>query len=614
MEPKYIPRCVSTQTRNILLVAGAHTLACLAFLDYVCRSFAISERLLLVHAPLVVGAQLAALIVAGMVARLARHRRGALYLAALFPAIVVTALFALDIASFATNRWLAVSLTRSLVKLWVQAWWDGEQLLPVSAGVLIGALIVVATTVMLEIVIWAKTLKEFRPAVSRRPAAIAIVILLTCGYAVFFQQVASRAWRSELIGADPIVAFLRSDWAVVDAPQQEIFDRFRREEPRRRAAYGRHTFDRKNVIVITVDSLRPDHMQVYGYSRATTPFLSRLRDEGKLRRVEFATSTCAESNCGILSTLFSKTLRHQVAEDFSLFALLKDQGYDTHFVLSGNHDWMGQRAMYGGEHTSYFDGRDSTRYGWNDDRVLVEGLERIGANQRPAFFFFHLMSPHIIGHKQERYRLYQPSVATLSMRALFGGEYDRTSVVNSYDNGIVEADATIRDLFTVLDRKGYLRNSIVVILADHGEALGERAGNMYGHVNWLYQETIRIPMLIYDDSATEYHGLAFGTQLDVAPTVVDRLGLAIPADWEGVSLLRATAPRQTIHQTRLTKPCFAVIDYAPGRMLKYMQCRNGAREELYDLTRDATERHDLAQTEPALTAGYRKVLDRWRNR
>jgi glucan phosphoethanolaminetransferase (alkaline phosphatase superfamily) len=548
------------------------------------------------------------------VARLGRHRPGALYLAALLPAIVVTALFALDIASFATNRWLAVSLTHPLVQLWLQAWWKGEQLLPVSAGVLIGALIAVATTVMLEILIWAKTLREFRPAVPRRPAAIATVILLTLGYAVFFQQVASRAGRSELIGADPIVAFLSANWTVVDARQQEIFDRFRREEPRRRAGYGRQTgFDRKNVIIITIDSLRADHLPLYGYTRPTTPFLSQLHREGKLHRVEFATSICAESNCGILSTLFSKTLRHQVAEDFSLFALLKDQGYDTHFVLSGNHDWMGQRAMYGDELTSYFDGRNSTRYGWNDDRVLVEGLERIGAYQRPSFFFFHLMSPHIIGHKDERYRIYQPSVATLSMRALFGGEYDRTSIVNSYDNGIVEADATIRDLFTVLDRKGYLKNSIVVILADHGEALGERADNMYGHVNWLYQETIRIPMLIYDDSATVYHGLAFGTQLDVAPTVADRLGLTIPADWEGGSLLRAAAPRQTMHQTKLTKPCFAIIDYATDRMLKYMQCRGGAREELYDLARDATERHDLAETEPALIAGYRKVLDRWRN-
>lgn len=597
-----------------MLVAGAHVVACLAFLDYVCRLFGISKRLLLIHAPLVAAALLAALIVAVTVARLTRHRRGALYLAALFPAIVMTTVFLIDIASFATTRWLAQPLTRSLVKLWVQAWWKGEQLLPVSTGLLIGALIVVGATVTLEILIWAKTLKEFRLALPRRPAAVATLILLMCGYAVFFQQVASRAWRSELIGADPIVAFLGSNWTVVDDRQQEIFDRFRREEPRRRAAYGRHNeFDRKNVIIITIDSLRADHLPLYGYTRPTTPFLSQLQRDGKLRRVEFATSTCAESNCGILSTLFSKTLRHQVVEDFSLFALLKDQGYDTHFVLSGNHDWMGQRQMYGDELTSYFDGRNSTRYGWADDRVLVEGLEQIGAYQRPSFFFFHLMSPHIIGHKNERYRIYQPSVGTLNMRALFLGEYDRTSVVNSYDNGIVEADATIHDLFAVLDRKGYLRNSIVVILADHGEALGERADNMYGHVNWLYQETIRIPLLIYDDSTTVYHGLAFGTQEDVAPTVVDRLGLPIPADWEGVSLLRTAAPRQTMHQTKLTKPCFAIIDYASDRMLKYMQCRGGAHEELYDLSQDATERHDLAQTEPALTAGYRNALDRWRN-
>jgi glucan phosphoethanolaminetransferase (alkaline phosphatase superfamily) len=607
---------VSTQTRTVLVVAGAHTLASLALLDYLCRSFGLSERLLLVHAPLVVAALLAALIVAGTVAHLAGHRRGALYFAALFPSIAVTVLFAIDIASFATNRWLAVSLTRSLVKLWLQAWWDGEQLLPVSAGVLIGALIAVGTTMMLEIVIWAKTLREFRPGLPRRPSAIATVILLACGYGVFFQQVASRASRSELIGADPIVAFLSSNWAVVDARQQEIFDRLRQEEPRRRAAYGRHTaFDRKNVIIITVDSLRADHLPLYGYTRLTTPFLSRVHHEGKLRRVDFATSTCAESNCGILSTLFSKTLRHQVAEDFSLFALLKDQGYDTHFILSGNHDWMGLRKMYGDAHTSYFEGRDSSRYGWNDDRVLVEGLERIGDYQRPSFFFFHLMSPHIIGHKEERHRLYQPAVVTLNMRALFRGEYDRTSVVNSYDNGIVEADATIRDLFTVLDRKGYLRNSIVVILGDHGEALGDRADRMYGHTNWLYQETIRIPMLIYDDSATAYHGLAFGTQLDVAPTVVDRLGLTIPADWEGVSLLRAAAPRQTMHQTKLTKPCFAIIDYEPDRMLKYMQCTGGKSEQLYDLMGDAHEQHDLSQSaDPALVAGFRTVLDQWRAR
>lgn len=605
---------MSHQTRKVLLVAGAHTLACLALLYYFLRSAGLSERVLLIHAPLVVAALVVALTIAAMVLRFLGRRPGAVVVAALFPSIVITALFALDITNFATNRALGLNLTHALVTLWLQALWSGEPLLPLSTTFIAGALLVIGAAVILELAIWVKTLRQFRPTVPHHPAAIVAVILLTCGYGVFFQQLAVHAGRSELLHSDPILAFAGSSRPVVDAPQQAIFDRLAQEEPRHRAAYGRSTtFERKNVIVITIDSLRADHLPVYGYARATTPFLSQLAQEGKLRHVAFATSTCAESNCGILSTLFSKTLRHQVPEDFSLFTLLHDQGYDTHFILSGNHNWMGQREMYGNELTSYFDGRNSSRYGWSDDRVLVEGLEQVGDFQRPSFFFFHLMSPHILGHKDERYRLFQPAVVKLDMQALFRGEYDRTSVINNYDNGVLEADATIRDLFTVLDRKGYLRNSIVVILADHGEALGDRAERMYGHVNWLIQETIRIPMLIYDDSATQYRGLAFGTQLDIAPTVVDRLGLPIPEAWEGVSLLRDAAPRHTMHQTMLNKPCFAIIDYAPARLLKYMQCAGGRNEQLYDLIGDAGEQHNLAPSAaPALVAGFRTVLDRWR--
>lgn len=601
---------MSSQTRNIPLVAGAHVAACLAVFDYFRRSLGFSPLVLVIHASLVAGALFAALIVSDVVARLAGPRRTTPYLAALLPSVIVTLLLALDIASFVSSRSLGIGLTHSLVKLWLQAWWEGEQLLPVSPTLVIGSLLALVAMLAVELVIWAKTLRALPSRMSVRHAAIAAAILLTCGAPAFVQP--SASYR-ELTGADPILAFFGSKWTTVDARQQDVYERLRQEEPGRRAAYRTNqTFDRKNVIIITVDSLRADHLPVYGYPRATTPFLSQLQDQGHLRRVDLATSICAESNCGILSTLFSKTLRHQVPESFSLFALLKDQGYDVHFVLSGNHNWMGQREMYGHELTSYFDGHDSTRYGWSDDRVLVEGLQQVGNYQRPAFFYFHLMSPHIMAPKEERYRLFQPAVVALDMRALFRGQYEQTSVVNNYDNGIVQADATIRDLFGALDRKGYLRNSMVVILADHGEALGDRGG-MYGHINWLYQDTIRIPMLIYDDSSTTYRGLAFGTQLDVAPTIADRLGLPIPEHWEGVSLLNDAEPRRTMHQTKLTKPCFAIIDYSPVQIRKYMQCTAGGREELYDLTRDAGERHDLAPAEPALTADYRQALARWRN-
>lgn len=601
------------QSRTLLLVTGAHVAGCLAAVSAFCRAFGISQRLLLVHAPLLIAALLAALTAAWAIRVAANQQRAAPYLAAIVPASIITGLLFLYVATFVTNRWMASNFTYSLISLWLTSWWEGQQLLPLSGGVLPTAASAIGLVFVLQIAIWAQALRPFQPRLRRRPLAIVGVLAVIGGYAVFFQQLSWRTSRSDLLGADPILAFLRPHEAV-SAAQQAVFARVRLEEPQRRAAYGRlHPFDKRNVIVMVVDSLRADHTQVYGYRRANTPFLSRLVEERTLRRVEMATSTCAETKCGVLSTLFSKTLRHQVPAAFSLFTLLNDQGYDTHFVLAGNHNWQGLREIYSHSQTSYFDGRDSLRYGWNDDRVLVEGLERLVDYQRPSFFLFHLMSVGILGDKQLRYSVYQPAVATLGWQGLLRLGFDRDSAINNYDNGVRQADATIEELFAVLDRKGYLRNSIVVILADHGEALGDRGPRNYGHVTALYQEMIRIPMLIYDPSDVTYGGLAFGTQVDVAPTIVDRLGLPIPDGWEGVSLVRPAAPRQTMHQTTLAMPCFAVVDYADGRTHKYMSCAVGGAEELYDLTHDSSERHNLIQSADArLLSRLRSQLDAWR--
>jgi len=553
--------------------------------DAVCRTFGLSEWQLAVHAPLVLSALLAASVAAAFLLWLGGDRRAAPYGAAIVPVAVFATLISLYVGNLVSHRWLGASFTHTLARLWLQDVWKGGQMLSRwSADVIAVAVITAAIALVFELLVWAWALRGLRTRFSMRQAAAAVLVTITLGGAAFL---------SPLVAADPLVAFVRGDVVDLDVRQQMIFDQLRRDEPLRRASYGQHAFDKKNVIVITVDSLRPDHMQVYGYQRATTPFLSRLRDAGTLRKVQQATSICAESNCGIVGTLFSKTLHHQVAEDFSLFTLLKDQGYDTHFVLSGNHDWMGLREMYGNELTSYFDGRNSSRWGWSDDRVLLEGLERVGSYQRPSFFYFHLMSVHILGNKEARFRKFTPAVAKLNMQDMFRREYDRASVVNSYDNGIVQADDTIRQLFDGLDRKGYLRNSIVVITADHGEALAERAAGMYGHINWLYQELITVPMLIYDESPVEYRGLAYGSQLDVAPTIAARLGLPIPESWEGVSLLDETRPRQTIHQTKLTKPCFAIVDYTREQVWKYMKCDASDNEELYDLTHDPREHYSL---------------------
>lgn len=607
-------RIIPRRGSAILIVTGAHTLGCLALLDYIRRTSSLGESMLVVHAPLIVMAFCAALILARSLLRVLSGRRAAPYWAALFPTAVGAALAVLYAGNVLSHRWISASFNHSLARLWVEDWWKGGQLASQLSGDLQAAMLITAALALLvDFLVWAWALRGVDGQVPGLPAAAIAMVPLACVSVALVSPAVARDARA-LLAADPIVAFVLGDSVELDVRQQMIFQQLRRNEPRRRAAYGQHSFDRKNVIIITVDSLRPDHMQAYGYHRATTPFLSRLRAQGKLRQAQLATSTCAESNCGIVSTLFSRTLHHQVPEDFSLFALLKDQGYDTHFVLSGNHDWMGLREMYGNELTSYFDGRNSSRWGWSDDRVLLEGLDRIGSYERPSFFYFHLMSVHILGHKEDRYRVFTPAVAKLNMQTMFRKEYDRTRVVNTYDNGVIQADDTIRRLFDALDRKGYLHNSIVMILADHGEALAERADGMYGHVNWLYQELITIPMLIYDESPADYRGLAYATQLDVAPTIVDRLGLPIPDSWEGVSLLNETTPRQTMHQTKLSKPCFAILDYTQAQIWKYMKCSASGNEELYDLTSDPKERYSLVWKNDSVRLGqFRTALADWQS-
>jgi glucan phosphoethanolaminetransferase (alkaline phosphatase superfamily) len=593
---------------------------CVAVVEAFRQTHDISVRLLAVHLPLVLALFAASVLVATPLLwiRRVREHRATPYLIVIGPALTAAALLFLYAANFASNSVLGENVTRQLIRLWMSDWWRGGTILglsrwlaliPLSIAVAsLAAHLWVVHRMHADIVTLLRDVRAWpaRPGRLIIGAAVAVVM----AYAAFFYELSWRTSRSDLLTSDPVLAFGRRSLDVFDDSRQALVERVRNDDVACRASYPRNvTFDRRNVIIIMVDSLRADHTGVYGYHRQTTPFLSDMLKSGKLKKVDFATSTCAESNCGIISTLASKTLPNVVPQNFKLYDLLHDLGYATHLILSGNHDWRGLRELYGREHTSYFEGRDSRRYGPADDRALLEGLDRVPDFTTPAFFYFHLMSPHVLGHKQEGFRTFQPFEVTNNLDALLRGQYKREPIANTYDNGVLQADAIIKDLFAALDRKGYLRNSIVVILADHGEGLGDRGPRQFGHVTSLYQELIGIPMLIYDDSAAEYRHLDFATQIDVAPTIADRMGLPIPGCWQGHSLLSTTSTDVSRHQTSLTRPCYALIERSKKQLYKYMSCGDGRREELYDLATDPGERQNLTGTvDPAVLARLRSRL------
>ncbi len=586
------------------------------------RYFYLSGRVVLLHVLLVAG--IAAIIIATLAVGL--HRRWfsntqttrVLVSAAL--AVGVSTLALLYLLDWAGNFFWSDNLNYQVARQYAAlmlpnrapffvAWWV------YGAGAAVTGLLCIAywsraSVVLSSIEALFPTPDVTSPRGTRHgPTQLLVTSLIVLAYAAGTGRLAWSLHRDGLLNNEPIVGFFLKSDSLFNFSQY-AGDRGRNSEGAEiRAAYPRgQTFARRNVFVIIVDSLRADHMGVYGYSRSNTPFLSRQTEGGRLKRVELALSTCAETNCGVISTLNSKALAHFGNDDFRLDQLLRDQGYQVYRILSGNHDWRGLRQRFGDEQALYFDSTNSTHYELNDDRVLLEGLEHVpDFRGTPAFFQFHLMSVHATGVKHDAFRRYEPSTLRRNFDWILKGD-DRLVLTNNYDNGVVEADATIEQIMSALERKGYLTNALGLILSDHGEKLGERGPLAVSHVRSLYQEDIQIPLLIYDDAAAEYGNLTLARQIDVAPTVVDRLGLPTPSSWEGRSLAERRVAEYSFHQTRHGNACYAVVDHGERATYKYIRFFDSLREELYDLTVDPHEQHDISAAMPPLVEDLRTRL------
>lgn len=369
---------------------------------------------------------------------------------------------------------------------------------------------------------------------------------------------------------------------------------------------------RKHVVLIIVDSLRADRTGVYGYERPTTPFLSRMVQEGRMKRVNAAFSTCSESFCGIASTLASRDFLDLSARTFQLQDVLHEQGYQSWFVLSGNHRaWNGLPSFYHVPDERLIDGSQTRRFTMDDDRLVLEGLEAVPAAvpEQPAFFYLHLMSTHYLGVQFPESHVFTRPDDVLAAGLEPYKIRDQLNKPDRYDDKVRQADDVIRRIFEMLKARGYLDDAIVVITGDHGEGLGERH---WAHGWHLYDEDIRIPMLIYDAPAATYPDLTFATLVDIAPTILDRLGLPIPASWDGQSLLAATPRRFTHHQTYFAPNRFAVLYRDEQTLVKFIATPEYGTEELYDLTADRRETRNLVKERPQLAALLRDKVRAYR--
>lgn len=387
---------------------------------------------------------------------------------------------------------------------------------------------------------------------------------------------------------------------------------------------------RKSVVIIVVDSLRQDHMKMFGYERDTLPAIDAFTAAGPAVIADWSTSSCSISSCGILGILAGSQYQHQYIGMPNLPDVLRAAGYDTFFVSSGDftHGYPVLHEMFGSTARIFADGFSSEKYKANDDRNIVDALAQLPTKQdKPGFFYFHLHSAHR-GGSIYRPPTYRPSFVDTELFTLLTGMVedgirsrsepvtfsqdvpapDNAIIMNDYDNALLQADDVVGKILETLRARGYLDDSVVVLTADHGEQLMERG--KLGHGFDLFAESINVPLIIRDPTFGNLRRVPYARQIDIAPTVLQCVGLPAPPAWDGESILDRVAA-ESFHQTTHAQPIQGVVWRSTQGTYKYWIDTGTRAESLFNLDTDAGEKTNLLRAaDPRLLGTMRTAVQK----
>ncbi len=377
------------------------------------------------------------------------------------------------------------------------------------------------------------------------------------------------------------------------------------------------------IIIVVVDALRADRLSCYapylanGQRVVATPHIGSLARDGVLYRNMNAQSAWTKPSVAtMLSSLYPSTHRALTADDIlsdevlTLPEILAAHGYYTvGFVANTNlfHELNFQQG-----YVEYYDLdplestflRHGDRFYQEAERVNWRVLPWLEAHRdQRIFMYVHYMDPHdpyFVHPYDGRSYHSEDGVPAWLLRDVYDGE-------------IAYFDRHFGNLIATLKRLGLYDQALIIFTADHGEEFYEHQG--WAHGKTLYQEIMSVPLIIkYPGNAhagTVDEGLA--RSLDIAPTILDVVGIQPPAAMEGISLrLPANSPARA-------QAVFAEDLYRAGVMAvrtsryKLIQVTTGdprgrGQTQLYDLQADPGETTDLAASRPDLVARLRADL------
>jgi arylsulfatase A-like enzyme len=401
-----------------------------------------------------------------------------------------------------------------------------------------------------------------------------------------------------------------------------------------------------NLIFIGIDSLRADHMSLYGYDRLTTPHIDKFAKGGAVYDWTFSPHIPTTSGYGAMLTgmdCFTTglvALRHKGDSHpgvKTLAEILRQDGYTSTCV-----GFPGNPASRGFDKYLDYEGWGSWEKGRSHkaeslNAVMLPELRRLARDGQPFFLFMRHMDPHspylppqpfdrVFYDKDE----FDPANKSLEplydfkpfcdyFRTWFPpGVTDKDYIIAQYDGAIAYMDACIANIFATVETLGLTDDTLIVIDSDHGETLFDH--DCYFDHHGLYEPTLRVPLIFRLPGRVPANKRVstYNTMMNITPTILDLMNVPTDIKFDGVSLVPEMqgAWRRSNTELYITECTWMRKHGWRTPQWKYIHALEPdfhfkPEFELYNLIEDPAEMVNLADREKGLVEMFEKRMQAW---
>lgn len=369
----------------------------------------------------------------------------------------------------------------------------------------------------------------------------------------------------------------------------------------------------RNVIFFVLESTPAEYIQSYGGTFEVTPNLSSYAAKAFQFDNAYAhVPATNQSLFSLITALYPQVASRGMTQQFpevnliSIGNILSERGYRTALFNSSDTRFQGSDRFLANKGfqlvedfrdrkcdtaTFHNSSKDWPFMDFTHDRCTVESLNKwIDADVTAPFFalFWTGMTHYpYFGDGPEK-------------------QYTSQVKLNRYLNALHTVDNTFGLLMRHLEERGLAKSTLVVLIGDHGEAFGRHGAFL--HASDIYEESVHVPMILINETLfSGSRSPVLGGIIDVAPTVLDILGIQPPAMWQGRSMFATTRPQRVFFFTPMKG---FPVGFREGSR-KFIYYTGTSQMELFDLSTDPQERQNLAPQNKKAADDAKGVLASW---